>query len=244
MGQTLPGLVEAHAGTLCCVAPDGRSRCCDGDPIRPPAEDPAEPQTFVDGPVNPRQFWQESERESMKVPGSSNGVPSRPFSDDPSTLTANGAAYLVFREEEHGQLLIRWSTSPVTAAWASLTPGRPVPLHKFSTHDGEEPLVKPANLGVHKSRLFDGWCMFLKKAALFDAEVVIARDAPVLVTLLLPPSHVVVVSPEQKFAASEVLAVAVGGADSTVFKGVKSLGTEEFVAHAGKSCSVLVLSKE
>jgi len=60
--------------------------------------------------------------------------------------------------------------------------------------------------------------MFLKKAALFDAEVVIAKEAPVLVTLLLPPSHVVIVSPEQTFAASEVLAVAVGSADSTVFK--------------------------
>jgi hypothetical protein len=192
--------------------------------------------------VNPRQFWQESEREAMKGPSSSTGVPSRPFSEDPSTLTNSGAAYLVFREEEHGQLLIRWSKRPVPAALACMTPGRPVPMHKFS--DGEEPLIKPANLGVHKNRLFDGWCMFLKKAALFEAEVVITREAPVLVTLLIRPSHIVIVSPEQTFAASEVLAVAVGSADSTVFKGVKSLAQEAFVAHAGKSCSVLVIGKE
>jgi hypothetical protein len=117
-------------------------------------------------------------------------------------------------------------------------------MHKFTTRDGEEPLIKPANLGVHKMRLFDGWCMFLKKAALFDAEVVIAKEAPVLVTLLLPPSHIVIVNPAQTFAASEVLVVAVGSADSTVFKGVKSLSPQGFVAHAGNSCSVMVLNKE
>ncbi|CAD7976458.1 unnamed protein product [Amoebophrya sp. A25] len=69
--------------------------------------------------------------------------------------------YLVYTDDSHGTLFLKWSKEPVEGALAFFEAGKPIPPFKFSTNHGKQQLMKECQ---NKNKFFEGWGAFLKEA--------------------------------------------------------------------------------
>jgi len=87
--------------------------------------------------------------------------------------------YLVFEPSSGGRLLVQYSkgTVPENAvgffAQSQSMDAKPIPKFKFTTNGGKSELIKGIAGGdANRKKYYVGWCLFLKLACQFSADVI------------------------------------------------------------------------
>jgi hypothetical protein len=172
------------------------------------------------------------------------GRPSRVIDDgdallpDAARAPADGriAAYLMHRETNMGALYLKWSEQPVEGALAVLVPLKPPPRFKLKTNNGEEDVIKPANLGPHKVKYWEGFVMFLKKAKQTDGTIILSGTVGVKIWSRSKDGEITEIPYGAQFDCAATTAAACGSRNSDACKGVKSMSAESFASLDGKVC--------
>jgi hypothetical protein len=145
--------------------------------------------------------------------------------------------FLVHKEDvENGSLFLKWSESTVSRALAILIPGETMPpRYKLTYQDGEEFLIRPANLGVHKAKYWEGFVMLARRAKQMDAAVKLL-DHRIGMWSQRPNGEVRAFTHGIPEACAPLSAVACGSKDSTALKGVQVLSASAFLSLSGTVC--------
>ena len=166
------------------------------------------------------------------------GRPSRVIDDGDALLPDAGriAAYLMHREANNGTLYLKWSEQPVEGALAVLCPLKPPPKFKLKTNNGVEDLIKPANLGLHKAKYWEGFIMFIKKAKQTDGTIILSGTVGVKIWSRSKDGEITEIPYGAQFDCAATTAAACGSRNSDACKGVKSMSAESFASLDGKVC--------
>ena len=93
------------------------------------------------------------------------------------TVELGSGCYLTISESSGGSLFSQWSETPIDGALAYFKPTKVVPKWKFNSNGGKTEIVRSANKGVGVKEFYRGYCMFVKMAKSFDADLVLLEDS-------------------------------------------------------------------